>query len=224
MVHVTVGSDTYGRVKRVGTTPIVTRFGMISSLPIIPLESFYFIGFGETTSHGVPFVVHFRSTEVRGIPLARVDKLSVAMAYLRGLIGALAILGFIGTFMAFMMWITGEHFDDLAMLMARSVGLCFAVGIVAGLLTYALPLTTRREREIRRWCGTIFGISLDPHVRRDHAQKLASFLDDVSPEPGGSDPVRELARTRLRIALGEPKVPLEDHTDDLLERIRITRA
>jgi hypothetical protein len=50
MIHVTVGSDTYGRVKTVGTTPIVTRVGMISSLPVFPLESFYFVRVGERTS------------------------------------------------------------------------------------------------------------------------------------------------------------------------------
>jgi hypothetical protein len=220
--HVTVGSDTYGRVKKVGTTPIVTRFGMISSLPVYPLESFYFVRFGERTSHGIPFFAEIRSTEVRGVPLARIDKLSVAMAYLRGLFGALVLFGFVGTFMASMMWITGEHLDELAMLMAKCVGLCFVGGIIGGGLTYAVPLTTQREKEIRRLCVTIFGISLDPaRVRRDYARKIESFLDGFPPAPGEPERALELARTRVRIALGEPKEPLEDHTDDLLERIRV---
>jgi hypothetical protein len=81
---------------------------------------------------------------------------------------------------------------------------------------------TKKESQIRSACGTIFGISLDPaRVRRDYSQNIESFLDGVAIVSGASELAREVARTRVPIALGEPKEPLEDHTDDLLERIRI---
>ena len=66
---------------------------------------------------GIPFLAAFHSTPIVGIPLARLDKLSVVMTYARGLFGGMAIIGFIFTFMAFMMWVTGEHLDELAQTM-----------------------------------------------------------------------------------------------------------
>ncbi len=223
MYHVTVGSDTYGRVKKVGSTPIVTRFGMVSSLPVVPLESFYFERLGDSTSKGIPFLVQIRSTTIEGIPLARLDMLSVAMTYARGLFGTMAIMGFVGTFMVFMMWVTGERLDETATIMAKCVATCFAIGTVAGLCTYVVPFQmTTREREIRRLCGTILGISADPaRVRCDFARAIESFLNGSEIAPGMLELAHELARTRLRIALGEPQTALEDHTDDILERIRI---
>ncbi len=41
MTSVTVGSDVYGAVRKVGTTPIVTKFAMFQFLPVFPIESYY---------------------------------------------------------------------------------------------------------------------------------------------------------------------------------------
>lgn len=40
-MHFHWGADSYGRVKVVGRTAIVTRFFAVDSLPIYPLQSFY---------------------------------------------------------------------------------------------------------------------------------------------------------------------------------------
>ena len=163
MYHVTVGSDTYGRVKKVGSTPIVTEFGMVSFFPVFPLESFYFVRFGHSTSAGIPFFAQTHSTAIEGIPLARVDKLSVEMAYARGVFGAMAIVGFIGTFMILIEWMTGDPPNERKAIIATCVGTCLGVGIVAGFCTYICLFTiTRRERNIRRLCGTILGVAADP--------------------------------------------------------------
>jgi hypothetical protein len=222
MYHVTVGSDTYGRVKKVGSTPIVTKFGMLSGFPVFPLESFYFAGFGETTSEGIPFLAQSHSTAIEGIPLARVDKLSVFMAYARGLFGTMTIVGFIGAFMIFMTWITGEQINDRMSTIATGVGACLGLGIVAGACTYFVPFQmTRRERNIRRLCGTILGIAADPaRVRGDFARSIERSLDGGLIVAGQTEILSELVRTRLRIALGEARLPLEDLTDELLERVR----
>jgi hypothetical protein len=223
MYQVTVGSDTYGRVKKVGSTPIVTKFGMLSAFPVFPLESFYFVRFGDTVSEGIPFLAQIRSTAIQGIPLARVDKLSVVMAYARGVFGAMAILGFIGTFMILMMWMTGDPFDEGKSIIATCAGVCLGLGTVAGIGTYLIPFQmTKRERNIRRLCGTVLGIAADPaRVRGDFAKSIGRFLDGCTVTAEMPELVHELARTRLRIALGESRLPLEDQTDDLLERIRI---
>jgi hypothetical protein len=81
---------------------------------------------------------------------------------------------------------------------------------------------TRREKNIRRLCGTILGISADPaRVRLDFAKSIDQRLSAPTVVDKLPKLVHELARTRVRIALGEPRLPLEDHTDDVLEQIRI---
>ena len=223
MYHVTVGSDTYGRVKKVGSTPIVTKFEMVSSVPLYPLESYYFVRFGETTSEGIPFIVESRSTEIEGIPLARVDRMSVGMAYARGLFGAMAVVGFMATFVVVLMRMLGEQSDEMATIMGYCFGACLVVGVFAGLSTYVIPFQmTNRERDIRRACGTMLGISADPaRVRLDYAHSIERFLNGLTIVESSQELVRELVRTRLRIALGEPQMALQDHTNDLLEKIRI---
>ncbi len=226
MYHVSVGSDTYGRVKKLGATSIVTRFGMVSGLPVFPLESFYLIRLGHLTSKGIPFIAQVHSRLIEGIPLARLDLLSVVMAYGRGLLGAIVLGGFISSFMLFMMWMTGEQFDHVQVIIAKCAGACLGLGTIASLGTYLVPFQmTSRERNIRRSCGMILGISADPaRVRVDFAKSIESFLSETKADPGIPGLFHELALTRVRIALGSPPVALEHHTDDLLKRIEIQES
>jgi hypothetical protein len=195
---------------------------MLSAIPIIPLESFYFVRFGETNSVGIPFLVQTHTTEIEGIPLAHVDKLSVVMAYARGIFAAMVVVGFIGAMFTVIPWLTGEQLDERKLTIAKAAGACLAIGIIAGTGTYLFPFQmSRREKIIRRMCGTVLGIAADPaRVRTDHAEAIGRFVDDCAANPEYPEPVLELIRTRVRIALGEPKLALEDLTDDLLERIR----
>ncbi len=226
MYHVHIGSDTYGRVKKVGSMPIVTKFFMVSLFPVLPLESFYLIRLGESTSEGIPFIARAHWANIKGIPLARVNKLSVVMAYARGVLGAIAIGGFMGTFTMFITWLTGEPFDDEKRLIVMCTGACLAIGTALGLGTYLFPLQmTRREKQIRRMCGTILGISADPaRVRLDFAKSMDDRLRTTAVAGKLPKLAHELARTRVRTALGEPPLPLEDHTDDLLRRIEIQES
>jgi hypothetical protein len=216
----TVGSDTYGRVKKVGSTPIVTRFFMFAALPVFPLESFYFIQFGATTSDGVPLIAEYRLTAIEGIPLARLDKQSVLIAYVRAVFGAMTVAGAVAMLMVYM---SGKgDLSERETEVATVVGTVLAIGTFGGLCTYILPFQmTRRERSIRRLCGTVLRIAADPaRVRRDYVSVIERVLDRSAVASGLTEMVHEPARTRLRIALGEPRLALEDHTDSLLERIR----
>jgi hypothetical protein len=226
MFHVHIGSDAYGRVKQVGSTPIITKFFMVSMFPVVPLESFYLIRLGESTSEGVPFIAQAHWKKIKGIPLAQIDKLSVAMAYTRGVLGAVAIGGFMGTFMFFVIWMTGERLTEEQTMILGCAGACLAIGTLFGLCTYLYPFQmTRREKNIRRLCGTILGISADPaRVRLDSAKTIEHRLSSTGAVDKLPKLVHELARTRVRIALGEPRLPLEDHTDDVLEQIRIIES
>ena len=69
MIHVSVGTEIYGRVKQVGSTPVVTKFWALSLMPIVPLQSYYFIRFGQRKSQGCPFLAESYSTAIVGIPL-----------------------------------------------------------------------------------------------------------------------------------------------------------
>ena len=81
MIHVSVGTEIYGRVKQVGSTPVVTKFWALSLMPIVPLQSYYFIRFGQRKSQGCPFLAESYSTAIVGIPLVRLDRLSVVISY-----------------------------------------------------------------------------------------------------------------------------------------------
>jgi hypothetical protein len=161
MIHVSAGTDTYGRVKTVAGTPIVTKFAMLQFLPLYPLQSYYFIGTGPTETTGVPFLASMKTVAVSGIPLATVDTTSVAIAYARGVFGALAIVGFM-VIIPGIMYLSGERLDNFAMMATRALLISLIVGAVGGLLTYALLLTPRREREIRQHCGELLGVAVDP--------------------------------------------------------------
>lgn len=93
MIVVTIGADSYGRVKSVDGTPVVTKFGMLSGLPIWPICSYYRYGGDMRSLSGIPLVFHLENVLVHGLPLSRIDRLSVAMAYLRGLAGAMILFG-----------------------------------------------------------------------------------------------------------------------------------
>jgi hypothetical protein len=230
MVTVVVGSDTYGSVKKVGPTPVVTRFEMFSGVPLIPEESYYFVGFGETTWEGIPLLFHRRTTEVHGIPLALLDGPSVLMAYFRGLCGAMVVVGFLAIVPGIMA-LTGEHLDDLALKGTTGLVACLVLGVVAGLASYMLPFPVlRREKAIRSLCGTVLGICADPaKIRKDYAELLRSTLDETlsseAPQPAMTsrpdEDVYRLVEARNEIALGGSRERLENLTDDLLERIRI---
>lgn len=229
MVAVTFGSDTYGKVKQVSGTPVVTKFGMLWSLPLIPLESYFYAGPGPSTFQGIPFVFGIYATAIRGLPLARIDKLSVAMAYCRGFCGALAVVGFL-SIVPGIMYLTGEQLDDFAVIAAQGLVACLIGGIVGGLLSYSVPFqVTARQRAIRRACEEILGICADPAlVRHDVALEIekaitgdAQFVGSgtAGDSPSGVEKLDlcyKLCTTRLKIALGGPQDNLEQRTDELL--------
>lgn len=228
------GSDMYGAVKRVGGTPVVTRFWMLSFLPLWPRESYYSVGIAATRVRGVPFLAQTHEVEVQGFPLERLDRLSVAVAYLRGLCGALVTFGSM-VIVPGIMVLTGSHLDDFAIKATTLSAGCLVAGVLLGAGSYLWPIQiTRRERDIRCRCGKVLGPCIDPaRVRRDLAAGLAKRLDGptrearmASPRPSAGTPVEpglllQLVRTRLELALGGPRGPLEDETDRLLETLRI---
>ncbi|HEY3964726.1 MAG TPA: hypothetical protein VGM05_09270 [Planctomycetaceae bacterium] len=233
MVAVHAGSDTYGNVKKIGDTPIVTKFAMVSAFPLYPLESFYFAG--EGNPKGIPFI--FTSKAIYGLPLARLDSLSVIMAYARGIFGALTVMGFFYFIFLYIEWvaINGRPPDGVALAMRYVLLVCLSIGVSGGLLTYLVPFRmTDRERQIRLACGEILGICADPaFIREDAALSVAKVVSDLSwadqvddgPAKGISgNPrpslIRRLVITRAKIALGEESESLESQTDDLLHRIQ----
>lgn len=232
MVAVHVGTDTYGRVKRVGATSVVTKFAMIYAFPLIPRESYYMSGAVETTTEGIPFVFTTQTTRFQGLPLARLDGLSVAMAYLRGLFGTLTV---VGSFYIVLLVsrATGQRHDEFVDVAGKVLLTCLAAGVGGGLLTYIPGIqTTARDRAIRRECGEILGICADPaRVRDDVVRSLGQALREqrrsmlaeqkrtgISESPEVALQFQLLA-ARIRLALGEPDAALEAETDEILGQI-----
>ena len=56
MMSVVVGTDTYGQVKAVDKTAVVTMFSMVQMLPVRPIKSYYVWGPTTSETTGVPFL------------------------------------------------------------------------------------------------------------------------------------------------------------------------
>jgi len=207
---------------------------MVSAFPLFPLESYYYAG--EGNPQGIPFV--YTSKAIYGLPLARLDTLSVLMAYTRGIFGALTVVGFFYFVMLYIEWIggNGRGPDAVALAMRNVLLLCLLVGVSGGLLTYLVPFQiTRRETQIRHVCGDVLGISADPaNVRADVAQAILAEISrqsrqDPVPRTAGdhksADKHRrltlQLVAVRAQIALGEESESREIETDDLLRKISV---
>lgn len=218
MVTVSAGTDTYGRVKSVCGTPIVTKFAMLQALPLYPLQSFYFVGTGRSEIVGVPFIASSQSEAIHGISLSHVDTTSVVMAYARGIFGALAIIGSIAM-VPIIIHFTGERLDQIAWIATYGLLTSLVVGAVGGLLTYAIPLTSRREREIRTFCTVLLGISADPaRVPPDIAlqlQQRVELCDDLE-DDSRTATIRQLIAVRAKIGQAMDVDQMERKTDELL--------
>jgi hypothetical protein len=203
MIHVVGGTDTYGRVKAVGKTAIVTTFRMVQMLPVEPLESYYVWEPITSETVGVPFLAHVQKVVVRGVPLARLDRTSVALAYVRAVFATAVLGGFIGTFTGLMVSLDRKPLDDVALTMTRFAEICLVTGAAGGLLTYLVPTVSRRERAIRTYCGEMLGVCIDPaRVVPEAAAAIREALrqPDNPGQPGVGRPrseyVRELILTR----------------------------
>jgi hypothetical protein len=234
MVTVIAGTDTYGKIKKVGTTPIVTKFRMLWYFPIVPVASFYFAGIQHTATEGVPLGLRHETSVIHGIALARVDKFSVLIAFVRGFAVSMLLIGFLAI-VPVVMRITGEHLDEIANGIMRALLGCFAFGAALGVVSYLLPFqVSSRERAIRGHCARVLGIAADlARARQDVAARLDRALDEARFGDGGHTAQRAsetsqdhgllliLVRTRVRIALGDAPEALEHRTDELLEAIRL---
>lgn len=222
-MHIATGTDTYGRVKTVGGTPIVTRFAMLQAMPIYPLQSFYYARAGRTETLGIPLLASYQAVKVHGIPLARVDRLSVAMAYTRGILGAMTVIGFLAV-IPILMRLTGARLDAFAMTAMRVLIACFTIGAVGGLLTYTIPLASKRERRIRRCCGELLGICADPARVTLAASVAIEAQAALAASPGDLDSPRcallqQLVTVRSRVARSVDLDLMEQETDRLLDQL-----
>lgn len=223
MATVYAGTDTYGRVKTVCGTPVVTQFAMLQFLPIYPLQSFYVTGSGVTESTNVPFVASIQLAEIHGIPLANLDRLSVFIAYMRSVFAVAVVVGFMGVLVPGVMYLTGEHLDGFALNLLRCMLAALISGIVGGTATYLIPLTTRRERDIRSYCHELLGIAIDPaRLPADTATRVLQFADQdqdtVDQRRLGL--IRDLIGIRVKLAADTSDRTSESTTDDILFQLR----
>ena len=225
-MHVVVGTDTYGRVKAVDKTAIVTMFSMVQLMPVGPIESYYVWGPATSETSGVPFLAFVRSVKLRGLPLARVDRTSVAFAYVRAALAASVVGGFIVTFTGLIFSLDGRPMDDFATAVMRLAESCLVTGVVGGVLTYLVPTTGRRERAIRRYCGEMLGVAIDPgRLGAEVAVAVRELLPRLDRPHRAGEPrsraesVRELILTRCDVAT-DAGLKCEEVTDDLLDQLR----
>lgn len=237
MLIVSFGSDTYGRVKRVGKTSVVTKFAMLQFMPVFPLGSFFYARRGNAGNDLVSLFYGIDATAARAIPLARIDWLSVAMAYYRGACGALALIGSLSLIPA-IMHLSGERPDRFAVIFTQVLVACLVVGTTAGAASYCLPWQVgSRKKSIRRACGEVLGMHVDPAsfqqvfarefevlfrnaIAGDRMQAAAEEVESRE----RLDLILALIAARLEISLGGSLPANEQRTDELLEEIRRTKG
>lgn len=222
MISVHVGSDTYGRVKAVSGVPIVTKFAMFQALPVFPLQSFYRTAADVVVDSGIPFIGSSQSTELVGIPLAALDKTSVLLAYVRAFFATLIVAGSVvlipGT-----MHLMGEQLDDFAKNAAIALLGSLAIGICGGALTYIVPLTSRRERDIRQFCAELLGVAADParvpvEIAQGWLARIEADLDAL--DHRRKRLIRDLIVTRAMSAQSSDAYSVETRTEELLDELR----
>ncbi len=95
------------------------------------------------------------------------------------------------------------------------------VATIGGLLTYICGKGTQRERLIRKHCGELISICIDPaRLSSETCQALEQHMSECSRDSLGegtrSPALVSLVRIRMRIAEGEDPTELENQTDALL--------
>jgi hypothetical protein len=187
---------------------------MLEFVPLYPLQSYYRLDKGHPLAD--PSVNHIA-------PLTRLDKTSVFLAYVRGLAGTLAVIGFF-VIVPGIMILTGERLDGFALSATRGLLVALIAGLAIGALSYLIPLTSRREREIRLRCEELLYLARDPaQLTVEGIASIQHRLDQVNPDPTGRLAlVRELVRARINIARGQDVEGMERRTDELLYQLSLS--
>jgi hypothetical protein len=226
MQHWDDTADTFGRVKTVRGTSVVTRFRGVKMIPLRPEASFYVSENAEEQQDVGVFTA---------IECARIDRTSVAMAYWRGLCAGMLLIGFVAVVPLYMLWLDAKPGPDaLGILKMKVLIVLFVVGAVGGILSYFVPTISQRERQIREHCGVVLGPAIDPAQVTCAAAEEIQSTPFAQPDSDPADPERaqaaadthrwplrcKLVLARCRIALDEDVATAEQTTDELLQQMR----
>lgn len=228
MMTVITGTDTYGRVKCVEKTPIVTRFEMLQLFPIWPIQSMYYFGKDEEKLQGIPMIVCQIKQQIHGLPLAKIDKASVVLAYLRA---AIATVGICASIVCIMILLMEQSPAGAPAWFNQAVFIATGVTACIGGLTYLIPLTSQRERSIREYCGQVLGAAIDPaKIQPQTAHEMESELTLIWKElravhAGDENFLRyqkticKLIQIRCKLA-SKASSKAEEATDQILSKLR----
>lgn len=227
-VHVHIGTGLLGRVKSIGATPVITEFVTCSGLPVYPLRSFYHSGTGPTGDFfHLPFVKYPEPTVV-WVPLAFIDKMSALVAYIRAISFLLVFFSVSLIGMGIAMRNRNQNRAEEFLMATLWVFVpMLVVGMVCGLLTYALPLAPRREYDIRRYCAQLLYLAVDPaRVLPEKSANLAELADNrqLARETTSVRLIRQLVAARIKIAQAIDVERMETETDELLEKLNVAEV
>jgi hypothetical protein len=231
------GTHHYGSIAQVEGTSIVTRFAMFWYLPLFPIESVFFRGYGQATHAGIPLLAPIVRREVHGIRCERMNLLSVAVAYLRAVGGLVSISCGIGLLTNV---ITSSSRPDDDGTYTAAVAVAFCIGLTIWLPTYLLLTTRPRSRTIRSVCArALNGIAADPaKVEWESAMDIVKMIDAALRNRGypSADEAAEhlpeddkvlgmlLVWTRAKIQVSRDRRQrkvLENDTDRLLQAMEV---
>lgn len=236
---VTAGSDIYGAVRRVDGTPIVTKFAMLQFVPLFPLESYYLRRVAKKSGVSVPLLGGYSSQAIAGLRLAKLDRLSVLVAYLRGIGAVLAVVSCIGLFGMLVTSFSGTPMNAEQRMIAAACAVILGVGLLISVPTYYFTfVVAQRDMEIRRACAKWLGLAADPaQIVADEAKLMLTVIDETLAQRDIHDPVATvklphglppdlasllLVRSRAQVAIDGGSGTAEGEADQLL--LAISRA
>lgn len=169
------GTDLYGGVDQVGETSIKTKFFHIGTIPLIPLDSYYFLEGSEEKTNNFNILVYqskgssFSSVEYNGL-----NTKSVIIGYVRYISGFLAFLG-ISFFLVFL-------FGDK--IFSQNILFLFILAILLLIpfyLTYKLGVNKNIEDIItRQFSEKYFGIGFNPdNIKKNMAQSIIETIQEI---------------------------------------------
>lgn len=174
------GTDLYGGVDQVGETSIKTKFFHIGTIPLIPLDSYYFLEGSEEEKNNFNILVYksnsssFSSVEYNGL-----NSKSVIIGYVRYISG---ILGFFG-----LLFLIVSMFTDGGILRETNffINLGLFLFLIPFYLTYNKWGVNKNIEDIitRQYSERYFGIGFNPdNIKKDMAQTIIDSSKEIFQE------------------------------------------
>ncbi|MEH2050689.1 hypothetical protein [Nostoc sp.] len=170
MVRIPIGTKTFGAIKAIESTPLITQFFMIGYVPIIPIKSFYLLH-----EYEVERGLLSHKQEMRIINLKNISFISVGFAYLRAFF-------IISAFFSIAYLLTGQGSSQNILIPIALFTLSVTIIFFSYKLSQQISIT---EKTIRKAAYSSIGLAIDPAIIEEEIARNISHLLDLELKRNG---------------------------------------